>query len=422
MLEFVIKQPEQVTDPGVWRRSENTFKVEAYGSDGRFLWQRDLGWNIEQGIWYSPMVVYDFDGDGRAEVVVKTAPLDKDYRNDTGRVLEGPEWCSVLEGSTGREICRVDWVPRGQVRDWGDAVGNRASRHMLGVAYLDGKTPSLLVHRGTYTTMRVDAYNLANQSLVSIWRWNGDDENPRVRGQGLHGIQVADIDEDGCDEIILGSAALDHTGKLLWCTGLGHADACYIADIDPARPGLEIMYAIENRSRSNGICMVEARTGKILWGCAHPTQHAHSQGLLADIDPRNPGMEFYSGEKELPTRWVYSARTGELLSAEDLGTLAPTPVYWLDDDLKLYISRERLKRYSGADFGRIRGRVLGSGDLFGDWREELVTTVPGELRIYSTTVPSCSRRVCLLQDRAYRTAVAMQTSGYFYPPQVRRAE
>lgn len=419
-LDFVIKQPEQVTDPGVWHKSQATFKVEAYRSDGTFLWHKDLGWNIEQGIWYSPMVVCDLDGDGKAEVVVKTAPLDKDYRNDTGRVLDGPEWCSVLDGMTGAEICRVDWILRGKVSDWGDEVGNRASRHMLGVAWLDGKRPSLLVHRGTYTTMRLDVYNLVNKKLVPVWNWNGDDEKPRVRGQGLHGIQVADIDDDGRDEVILGSAALDDNGKLLWNTGLGHADACYVADIDPARPGLEIMYGIEPPHQSNAICLVEARTGKIIWGCAHATRHAHSQGLLADIDPENPGMEFYMGEKQFPDRWLYSARTGKLLATEDLGVLAPTPVFWLDGDLKLYVSRERLKQYRGKDFGRIQGRVLGSGDLFGDWREELLATVPGELRIYSTPVPAATRRVCFLQDRQYRTALAMQGSGYFYPPQAPR--
>jgi hypothetical protein len=418
-LDFVIKQPNQTTDPGVWQKSTDTFKVEAYRSDGKFLWRHDLGWNIEQGIWYSPMVVYDFDGDGKAEVAVKTAPTNKDYRNATGRVLDGPEWCSVFDGMNGREICRVDWIPRGNVSDWGDAVGNRASRHMLGLAYLDGKTPSLLVHRGTYTTMRVDAYNLVDRKLVKVWSWNGEHENPPVRGQGLHGIQVADIDDDGRDEVILGSVALDDNGKFLWSTGLGHADACYVADIDPARPGLEIIYGIEPRQRSNAICLVEARTGKLLWGCQHPTTHVHSQGLLADIDPDHPGMEFYAGEKQLPDRWLYSARTGRLLSTGDLGTLAPTPVYWLDDSLKLYLSREKLKRYRGPDFGRVEGRVVASGDLLGDWREELATTLPGELRIYSTPIPATSRRVCLLQERAYRTAVAMQASGYFYPPQVR---
>ncbi len=418
--DYVIKQPAQVTDPGVWKKSEDTFKVEAYRSDGTFLWRKDLGWNIEQGIWYSPMVVYDFDGDGKAEVVLKTAPTDKDYRNETGRVLDGPEYCTVLDGLSGKELTRVDWIPRGNVKDWGDAVGNRASRHMLGMAYLDGKTPSLLVHRGTYTTMRVDAYNFVDKKLVPLWSWNGDQENPPVRGQGLHGIQVGDIDEDGRDEVILGSAALDDTGKFLWSTGLGHADACYIADLDPTRPGLEIMYGIEPRQRRNAICLVEARTGKIIWGCEHPTQHAHSQGLLADIDPENPGFEFYIGEKQLPERWMYSVRTGKLLATNDLGGLAPTPVYWNDGRTKLYVSRENLVRYKGDSVGRIQGRVLAMADVLGDWREELITSLPGELRVYYSNVPAASRRVCLMQDRSYRTAVAMQTSGYFYPPLVQK--
>jgi rhamnogalacturonan endolyase len=119
-LDFIIKQPAQVTDPGVWKKSEETFKVEAYRNTGEFLWRHDLGWNIEQGIWYSPMVVADFDGDGKAEVALKTAPMDQDYRNAAGRVNDGPEYCSVLDGLTGREITRVDWIPRGKVSDWGD--------------------------------------------------------------------------------------------------------------------------------------------------------------------------------------------------------------------------------------------------------------------------------------------------------------
>lgn len=416
-LDYVVKQPQQITDPGVWQRSTNTFKVEAYRSDGTFMWRKDLGWNIEQGIWYSPMVVYDFNGDGKAEVALKTAPTDKDYRNAAGRVLDGPEFCSILDGETGNEITRVDWIPRGQVSDWGDATGNRASRHMLGVAYLDGKTPSLIVHRGTYTTMRVEVYNLVGKTLRHVWSWNGDNEKPPVRGQGLHGMQAADIDGDSRDELVLGSVALDDNGKVLWCTGLGHPDACYVTDIDPARPGFEIMYGIEHAQQSNGICLVEARTGKIIWGCNHPTTHVHSQGLLADIDPDNPGMEFYCGEKFLDDRWLYSTLTGKLLSREDLGSLAPNPVYWMDGPFKAYVARERILKYKGPQVGAIEGKVIAIGDVVGDWREEVITTMPGEIRIYSTTIPTTSRRVCFLQDRLYRTGLAMETSGYLYPPQ-----
>ena len=416
--DFVIKQPSQVTDPGVWRKSEDSFKVEAYKGDGTFLWRKDLGWNIEQGVWWSPMIVYDFDGDGRAEVALKTAPTDADYRNEQGRVLAGPEYCSILDGLTGREITRVDWIARGQITDWGDNKGNRASRHLMGMAYLDGKHPSLLVARGTYTIMRVDAYNLVRSKLKLVWRWNGDRESPPVRGQGAHGMHAVDVDGDGRDEVILGAAALDDNGKLLWNTGLGHPDACYVADIDPERPGLEIMYGIEPRHDSNSICLVEARTGRLIWGCQHPTTHVHSQGLLADIDPTHPGMEFYAGEKFLSDHWLYSARTGVLLSREDLGSLAPNPLFWMDGPIKAYISHGRILQYKGPAVGAIEGRVVAIADCVGDWREEIIASVPGELRIYTTTIPATSRRVCLMQDRLYRTDVAMEAMGYLYPPQL----
>lgn len=420
--DYVIKQPGQLTDPGVWRKSEDTFKIEAYLHDGTFLWSRDLGWNIEQGVWWSPMIVYDFDGDGRAEVAVKTAPTDKDYCNGDdhelpGRVMSGPEYCSIFDGMTGRELDRVDWPARGNVADWGDAKNNRASRHLMGVAYLDGKRPSLLVLRGTYTLMRVDAYNLEGRKLKTVWRWSGDDERPPVRGQGMHGLHAADIDADGRDEIVLGAAVLDDNGKALWNLGLGHPDACYVTDILPERQGLEIMYGIEPKQQKNGICLVEARTGEMIWGCEHPTIHAHSSGTFADFDPANPGWEFYTGEKDRSNHWTY-AMDGRLLAQENLGRLNPPPLYWADGTIKPLAHNGAIRFYHGETIGRYEGTILAVADIAGDWREELITVVPGELRIYTTTICAKDRRVTLMQDPLYRLDVAMVSMGYLYPPQL----
>ena len=419
-LDFIIKQPRQITDPGVWKKSEDTFKVEAYLSGGTFLWRKDLGWNIEQGVWWSPMIAADFDGDGKAELALKTAPSDKDYRNEAGRVLAGPEYCSVLDGLTGKELARVDWPARGNIEDWGDKTGNRASRHLIGLAYLDGvgKNPSLLVMRGTYTLMRVDAYDFKRGKLMLRWSWNGDDESPKVRGQGMHGMHAADVDGDGRDEIVLGAAVLDDNGKTLWNLGMGHPDSVYVADVDPARPGLEIIYGFETAQPTNGFCLVEAKTGKIIWGSQHLTSHIHSQGLYADIDPANPGPEFFGGEKFFPDRWLYSARDGKLLSREDLGSLSPNPVYWDATPFKAYLKQGKIIKFRGETLGEIEGRVAAIGDILGDWREEFVTSVPGELRIYSTTIPAESRRVTALADRLYRNDVAVQSMGYLYPPQL----
>lgn len=419
--DFVIKQPQQVTDPGVWQKSTHPFQVEAYLHDGTFLWRKDLGWNIEQGIWWSPMVVFDFDGDGRAEVALKTAPTDVDYRNPDdhpfpGRVMSGPEYVSILDGMTGKELDRADWPPRGRVADWGDEKNNRASRHLIGVAYLDGARPSLIVLRGTYTRMYVDAYQVVDRKLHKLWHWDGDSEVPPVRGQGMHGMHAADVDGDGRDEIILGAAVLDDNGKILWNTGLGHPDGCYVTDIYPERPGLEIIYGIEPPQERNGICVVDAKTGQMLWGCEHPTTHVHSQGLFGEWDPDNPGYEFYTGEKDRSRHWTYSVR-GRLLSEEPMSSLAPTPLYWLDGPLKMIAERGQIHPNQKESVASYEGRILAVADILGDWREELLTTVPGELRIYTTTSPSRQRQTTLMQDLIYRLDVAMVSMGYFYPPQ-----
>ncbi len=418
-LDFVIKQPQQVSDPGVWKPSVESFKLEAYRHDGALLWRRDLGVNIEQGVWWSPLIVADFDGDGKAEVALKTAPTDVDYRNKVGRVLTGPEWLSVLDGLTGQEIARVDWPARGDIADWGDKVGNRASRHLIGMAKLDGKRASLLALRGTYTKMLVDAYNLVDGKLEKVWSWNGDEETPKVRGQGMHGMHAADVDGDGREEIILGAAVIDDNGKALWNLQMGHPDVCYVTDVIPGNPGLEIAYGFETAQEKNGFCVVDAKTGKILWGCDHMTTHVHSQGLLADIDPTNPGMEFYGGEKFLKDRWLYSATDGKLLSREDFGTLAPNPIYWDDSYVKPYLTKDgNIVKYKGAKLGKIEGKVIAIADILGDWREEIITSVPGELRIYTTTIPATRRHVWLMEDPIYRNDVSHVSMGYLYPPQL----
>lgn len=421
-LDFIIKQPQQATDPGVWHKSTDTFKVEAYLNDGTFLWRKDLGWNIEQGVWWSPMVAFDFDGDGKAEVALKTAPTDADYRSKDdqpypGRVMSGPEYCSILDGMTGKELDRVDWPARGNVSDWGDEKNNRASRHLMGVAYLDGQHPSLLVLRGTYTLMRVDAYDLVDRKLKTVWKWSGDDESPKVRGQGMHGMHAADVDGDGREEVILGAAVLDDNGKILWNTGLGHPDGCYVTDIFPDRPGLEIMYGIEPAQQKNGICLADAATGEILWGHDRPTTHIHSQGMLANFDPDNPGLEYYTGEKDRSQYWTYSV-DGKRLSTDGLETLSPKALYWLDGTLKVYADRGQIRLYHGDRIGGYEGQILAVADCVGDWREEFITSVPGELRIYTTTVPAKDRHVALMQDAIYRLDVAMVSMGYLYPPQL----
>lgn len=411
--DYVIKQPNVNVDPAstYWTRSQGTYKLEAYQHDGTFLWRYDLGWAIEQGIWYSPYLVYDLDGDGRAEVALKRG--EGDPRDPDGRVTSGPEYLAILDGLTGREITSVPWPSRDGFPDY-----NYYCRNQLGLAYLDGKTPCLIVERGTYNLIKVVAYEFSRGKLRELWRWSTHEETGRYRGQGAHCLRAADVDGDGRDEVILGSAVLDDTGKGLWTTGLGHPDHLTVGDLDPTRPGLEIHYGIEPRQPRNGICMVDAKSGQILWGLDEPTQHIHSSGLCADIDPEHPGTECYGGERDFKEkRWLFSAQ-GQLLSAgKDMGGLAPRACYWDADPQRELLYGGRLRDFGGAEHPiRIEGAVIAVADIFGDWREEIVTSVPGELRIYMTTIPATDRHICLMQDPIYRNDVATGTQGYYQIP------
>jgi hypothetical protein len=418
-LDYVIKQPHDNIDPyeKYWKRSPDTYKLEAYRHDGKFLWRYDLGWSIERGIWYSPYVVADLDGDGRAEVAAKTG--EGDPRDADGRVQTGPEYLTILDGLTGKPRMRIDWPSRSLFQ--GSAAYNFSSRNQLGVAYLDGQHASLIVARGTYGYMMAAAYRLADGRLTKQWQWDNREAPKDCRGQGAHWMHAVDVDRDGRQEVLLGSLVLDDNGKLLWTTGLGHPDAFYVGDIDPAHPGLEIFYDIERRNPKNGMCVVDAATGRILWGHPDPTRHVHASGFCADVDAAHPGCECYGGERDPDPktgkieRWLYDCQ-GNLLSREDL-SLAPRVAFWDADPQRELIRGSRIFKYHGPDCSpKLEGTLVGVVDLQGDWREEIVTSVAGEMRIYSTIIPARDRRAWLMQDPVYRMDVMMAPMGYYQCP------
>ncbi len=417
-FDFVIKRPGGNIDPyeKYWKPSTETFKIEAYLADGTFLWRYDLGWGIEHGIWYSPMIVHDLDGDGRAEVCLKAGQGDR--RDTEGRVFSGPEYLLVLDGMTGKERARVDWISREHFPEY-----NRASRNQMCVAYLDGKTPSLLIERGTYDAMHVHAFEFRDEQLHLQWNWSDAEEGGgRYRGQGAHSMHAVDIDGDGRDEVFLGSSVLDDNGVGLWSTGFGHCDHHYVGDIDPAHPGLEVYFGMETRQSKNGCCLVDAATGEILWGLDFPTRHVHSSGMCADLDPSVPGWECYSSdtdsEKKSEKRWLFDARGHLLRNDLDWGFGRPT-IYWDADQQREIVGSGKILKYTGGEFPLgATGSVIGFADILGDWREELITSVAGELRIYTTTIPAQDRRVCLMQDPLYRLDVCIQAMGYTQSPMV----
>lgn len=411
--DFVIQSPDFNVDPyhmpGYWQRSPEPYILDAYSSKGKFLWSYNMGWAIETGTWYSPYMVYDVDGDGIAEVYAKAG--EGDPRELDGHVLEGPEYLVKIDGRTGQIIRKTEWLSKeGFLNNY-----NYWSRNFLTVAYLNGKTPSLVMQRGTYTIIKTIALD---KNLNKEWYWESTGEFEKYIGQGQHGIMQGDVDFDGKDELVIGTFALDNDGKPLWYTGLKHNDAGYMADIDPSRPGMEIFYGIESRSSKNGVCLVDAATGEIIWGFDGKTTHVHSQGMIGDIDPEYPGMECYAGEAKGGDQYFLYSASGERLSDKDLGTLTPRPAWWDGDDLKEVNINNLLLKYKGDTLMKIEGKVVMVADIIGDWREEIITSLPGELRIYSTNIPADTRKVCLMQNRQYRLGAANSTMGYFYPPQL----
>ena len=419
-LDYVIKQPAASIDPAAsyWKKSPDTYKLEAWTHNGKLLWRKDLGWAIEQGVWYSPFLVFDFDGDGRAEVAVKTG--EGDPRDPDGRVSSGPEWVSILDGRTGRERCRAPWPSRDGFGTLPSSSYNYASRNQLAVAYLDGRTPCLIVLRGTYNTMKAEAWQLVGQKLEPLWTYDSRGLKRKLQGQGAHFTQAVDLDGDGRDEVVLGSVVLDDNGVPLWTTGLGHPDHVYIGDHNPARPGLEIYYGIESRQMKNTMCQVDAQTGKILWGWDKPTTHVHATGLCSDIDPLHPGAESYSADciNHIPNgdRWLWSS-TGEVLRRDLDWSFGRNCVWWDADLQREVVQGSTLFKYGGKRAaGQIEGSIVLIADVLGDWREELICSLPGELRIYTTSIPAMDRRTTLLADPLYRQDAAMCSQGYTQVP------
>lgn len=425
--DFVIKTPADNIDPyeNYWQRSPDTIKLEAYLADGSFLWRKDLGWSIERGIWYSPYLVYDFDGDGKAEVAVKTG--EGDPRDPDGRVTSGPEWLSILDGATGAEVTRVPWIPRDP------RIGNynHNCRNQLGVAFLDGKTPCLLMERGTYQMMVLEAYQYHNKKLEKIWHWDSSEETGKSHyGQGAHFLHSADIDGDGREEVVLGSNAIDDNGQGMWSTGLGHPDKSFVGDIDPNHPGMEVFYSVEVGHKGNGVLLADAKTGKILWGKPEQTWHV-GEGLCGDIDPSIPGMECWAGEDGKgdpkknnyggnPPRWYYSAQGKQLGTFNEVPPLTDAVAWWDGDLLReIPIKGGAIYKYGkGVIEKGLMGRILTVADIQGDWREEIITGQAGEMRIYTTTIPAEDRRVCLMQDPVYRHDVAHNAMAYTQAPMV----
>ncbi|MEV7134039.1 rhamnogalacturonan lyase [Arthrobacter sp. NPDC093128] len=430
--------------------------VDAYRMDGTKLWRIDLGHNIRAGAHYTQLLAYDFDGDGRAELSMKTADGTKDaagtvigdpaadYRNTAGYVLSGPEFLTVFKGETGTAMDTVAYdPPRGSVAAWGDGYGNRVDRFLGAVAYLDGEHPSMMFSRGYYTRTVLVTYDLVNGKLVKRWKFDSDDAGAEYKGQGNHNLSVADVDQDGKDEFVFGSMTIDDDGKPLYNTKLGHGDAIHTSDLDPSRPGLETFAVHESMSQSGnrGATFRDAATGEVLWSI--PAIKDTGRGAAGDIDPRYAGAEGWA----IGGTAAWNSPVGQLMSAkgELIAENIPAANFlaWWDGDLLREIvdhdydaatsvgvptvskwnweteTSDRLLTATGARTNNTtKGNPSLQADLLGDWREELAfpSSDSTELRIYTTTAPTEVRLRTLMHDPMYRTGVARENVAYNQPP------
>jgi len=416
--------------------------LEAYDPDSGFLWRINLGRNIREGAHYTQFMVYDLDGDGRAEVACKTADgtidgkgkvigdANTDHRNSRGYILSGPEFLTIFDGQTGAELVTTDYVPpRGTVADWGDDYGNRVDRFLACVAYVDGEKPSLVMCRGYYTRAVLVAWDYRDGKLTRVWTFDSDDGTPgnrEYRGQGNHNLSVGDVDGDGKDEIVYGACAINHDGKGLYTTGLGHGDAMHLSDIDPDRPGLEVWSIHENPSHPYGASLLDAATGKVLWGLKLSDP---GRGLAMDIDPRHRGYECWANSSD----GLYNCRGEKISQAKPRS--CNMGIWWDSDVLREildgvtidkwdHVTGTQTRLLSGGDYNCVRNNWSKSNpclcaDILGDWREELIarTRDNKELRIFTTTIPADRRFYTLMHDPIYRLSVAWQNVAYNQPTQ-----
>ena len=504
---FVKWDPNNSQDNSNNGKTDNVY-IDCYKLDGTKLWRIDLGVNIRAGAHYTQFQVYDYNGDGKAEMMCKTAPGSKDgqgnyvnqaatdeiikaanntkdHRTSAGRINSGHEYLTVFNGETGAAIHTIayypnrnakaelseaagtyNWDDRSGKNDKGD-YGNRGERYLAATAYLDGPdhNPSGIFCRGYYTYAHIWAVDFDGQQLKTRWlhssdsrttyKWMTPDENNPQRltsktlkgntcysglnrytmyANGNHNMSIADVDFDGKDEIIWGSAALDDDGKMLYSVGFGHGDAIHLADLDPDRPGLEL-FDVHEEKGNYAWDIHDAATGEILFK-GGPKGQDNGRGLAADIVSSNRGYEFwssYGGPENAADRNQnpFSAQTGKQVISQKASM--NFRIYWDGDMQDELFDGTNISHWNGSSYtttalGNYNASQSCNGtkatpnllaDLFGDWREEVILWSANDnatLNIFTTNTPTPYRVPTLMHDHTYRMGICWQNTAYNQPP------
>lgn len=437
--------------------------LEAYKLDGTFMWAINLGPNLINKVEVN-FLVYDLDGDGKAEIATRTSDGFTDGagnyvgdRDGDGQVsyrstaaynssyyrIDGPDYISIFDGKTGKEIAWNWYIDREPMSQWGtpgmsdSQLSHRAEKCMWSVAYLDGVNPSFIITRGIYHRIKLEAWNFSNGSLTKKWAYDSDPNGvaSTYTGSGYHNFIVGDADGDGRDEIMYGSMAVDEYGKGMYSTGFGHGDAQHLADINPDIAGLEHFACLEgaNGSTIPGLSLRNATTGAKQWSLAASGDIGRC--IAADIDEKNKGYEIWGSEGS----GIYSS-TGVKISTAQPTTAGGGATYnfgiWWDGDVQReLLDKTVITKWNATNQSTDRVATLYNiasisanndtksnpslmADILGDWREEVIYRSSDNtgMVVFVTPFSTAQRMYTLMHDPNYRTAISWQQNSYNQPP------
>ena len=456
IVEFIVKRPcGIVTDLS----NKTAFHIlDCYTLSGRRLWWIDLGPNMLSGAdeqW--DCVGYDWDGDGKAEILLRgqdnmiihhpdgtttqIGNMNTDTRWDgIEYTSSGNEYLLYLEGATAQpyEIGEASHpkyltypLPRGNDGDWGSGiVGHRSTKHFFGAPFLDGRHASLFLARGIYTKEHMKAFDVdpLTHKLTLRWEWKSDGLSGSWFGQGYHNYAIADVDWDGRDEIVYGSMVIDDNGKGLHTTGLGHGDAQHCGDLDPFRHGQEQFACNESSPNMN---YRNATTGQYYYRSVGTSDDGRAlMGNFTNSYPGCVGRSVSTGMVSSVADKVIG-ELGDFIAWSDLNNR----IYWDGDLLDEVLNSpgtERDAKIEKPGTGRLlttsgckmnnwsKNNPGAQADIMGDWREEIVLRTADDryLRVYVSPHPTTYSLYTLWHDHQYRQAMVWQPLGYNQPPHV----